>query len=278
MISVDASFYLTASIIILVLSLQLTHFWWNSGRDPGVTGWMVASWVFVAADSLFAAGTRTPLFWSRVMPATIVTAAHGLLLLGAQRVAGVKLRIGLVVAATAVHFVLLTDFLYWTTGHNNLRAATNRLFWAGFCAACAFCLKRGSRRYWASLNSPAVIFLVQSIFLTLRLFSAAYLEARGQQQRHPVLIFLDQTDVILFNGALFISLLLAFLHIRQDEVASAQVEVQTLTGLLPICAWCHKVRDDDGYWREITDYLTRRGQVTHGICRACTVRVGFEER
>jgi hypothetical protein len=169
----DATFYLTSVIVLLVLSLQLTHFWWSSNQDRTIAWWVAASWVFVAADTLFAVGTRTPLFWARVAPATLITGAHGMLLLGAQRAAGMKLRFRLVVAAMAVHFALLTYFLYWSTGYNNLRAASNRVFWAGFCLACFFCLRRASRYYWASLNSPAVIFLLQSGFLTLRLLSAA---------------------------------------------------------------------------------------------------------
>jgi hypothetical protein len=95
-------------------------------------------------------------------------------------------------------------------------------------------------------------------------------------QRRPVLIFLDQVDVVLFNSALFISLLLAFLHLRQEAIASTQVEMQTLSGLLPICAWCKKVRDDDGYWREIADYFDRKGKLTHGICRSCDARMRGE--
>jgi hypothetical protein len=275
-ISSDATFYLTSVIVLLVLSLQLTHFWWNSDRDQTMTWWMAASWVFVAADSLFAAGTLTPPFWARVVPATLITGAHGLLFLGAQRAGGMKLRFGLVVAATAVHFAILVNFFYWMQGHNYLRAASNRVFWAGFCLACFFCLRRASRHYWASLNSPAMIFLMQSVFLTLRLLVSAYLESRGLEQRRPALIFLDQVDVVLFNGALFISLLLAFLHIRQDAIASAQVEMQTLSGLLPVCAWCKKVRDDDGYWREIADYFNRRGRITHGICRSCAIQMDVE--
>jgi hypothetical protein len=272
----DATFYLTSVIVLLVLSLQLTHFWWKNSRDRTITWWMAASWVFVMADSLFAAGPWTTPFWSRVVPATLITVAHGFLLLGAQRAGGLRLRFRLVVAAAAVHFALLADFLYWATGHNDLRAASNRVFWAGFCFACFLCLRKASRHYWASLNSPAAIFLLQSVFLTLRLLAAFYLEIRGLEQRRPALIFLDQVDVVLFNGALFISLLLAFLRITQEAITSAQVEMQTLSGLLPVCAWCKKVRDDDGYWREIADYFNRRGKITHGVCRSCAAEMGVE--
>ena len=47
--------------------------------------------------------------------------------------------------------------------------------------------------------------------------------------------------------------------------------IKTLSGLLPICAACKKVRDDSGYWNRIEDYVRDRSQAefTHGICPDC---------
>ena len=72
--------------------------------------------------------------------------------------------------------------------------------------------------------------------------------------------------------ALFVSLLIAHLQLRNEELGRALVEVKTLSGLLPICAWCHKVRDDDGYWQQLEEYFVSHSQVkfTHGICGDCT--------
>jgi len=48
-------------------------------------------------------------------------------------------------------------------------------------------------------------------------------------------------------------------------------EIKILSGLLPICAWCKKVRDDQGYWTQIEAYISSRSQATfsHGICPDC---------
>jgi PAS domain S-box-containing protein len=55
------------------------------------------------------------------------------------------------------------------------------------------------------------------------------------------------------------------------ELRQALAEVKTLSGLLPMCAWCHKVRDDAGYWDLLESYLRRHtdAKVTHGICDDC---------
>ena len=55
------------------------------------------------------------------------------------------------------------------------------------------------------------------------------------------------------------------------ELRQALYEVKTLTGLLPICAWCKKIRMDDGYWTQIETYVVQHSdaEFTHGICPDC---------
>jgi len=55
------------------------------------------------------------------------------------------------------------------------------------------------------------------------------------------------------------------------ELQNALHRVRTLEDLLPICASCRNVRDDEGYWRRIDEYLYSRAgvQFTHGLCPAC---------
>jgi hypothetical protein len=47
--------------------------------------------------------------------------------------------------------------------------------------------------------------------------------------------------------------------------------LQTLSGLLPLCASCKKIRDDGGYWTQIELYVRDHSQVefSHGICPDC---------
>jgi len=44
-----------------------------------------------------------------------------------------------------------------------------------------------------------------------------------------------------------------------------------LEGLLPICAWCKKIRDEPGYWREVEEFISAHANVsfTHGVCPRC---------
>ncbi|MCH8864958.1 MAG: PAS domain S-box protein [Chloroflexi bacterium] len=59
-----------------------------------------------------------------------------------------------------------------------------------------------------------------------------------------------------------------------QELTKTLQEVKTLSGLLPICAWCKKFRDDEGYWKSVEEYLGERtgAEFTHGICPECAAK------
>jgi PAS domain S-box-containing protein len=55
------------------------------------------------------------------------------------------------------------------------------------------------------------------------------------------------------------------------ELRDALAHIKTLKGLIPICAWCKKIRDDRGYWKAVEEYIKERtgADFTHGICPDC---------
>ena len=66
-----------------------------------------------------------------------------------------------------------------------------------------------------------------------------------------------------------------------SELQEALARVKTLSGLLPICSHCKKIRDDQGYWLQVEEYLQDRSEAefTHGICPQCLdLHYGFMRR
>jgi hypothetical protein len=57
----------------------------------------------------------------------------------------------------------------------------------------------------------------------------------------------------------------------QRRVDEAMAQVKILSGLLPICSSCKKIRDDKGYWNQIEIYLKRYSDIefSHGVCPDC---------
>jgi len=64
-----------------------------------------------------------------------------------------------------------------------------------------------------------------------------------------------------------------------DQLRDALTHVKKLQGMLPICASCKKVRDDDGYWQQIESYISEHSdaKITHGICPECMIKLYGEE-
>ena len=56
-----------------------------------------------------------------------------------------------------------------------------------------------------------------------------------------------------------------------DQLQKAIHEIKTLRGILPICSFCKKIRDDKGYWNQIETYLSEHSDadLSHGICPDC---------
>jgi hypothetical protein len=81
-------------------------------------------------------------------------------------------------------------------------------------------------------------------------------EAKGQLERLERLVR-ERTSVLEKTNA---------------ELTQALGNIQTLSGLIPICAGCKKIRDDRGYWDQVESYIAKHSDAkfTHGICPECS--------
>lgn len=98
-------------------------------------------------------------------------------------------------------------------------------------------------------RSSGMVFVMAVVLLCAVLLTAVratkYLAAREKAER-------DREQVIL-------------------ELQTALGEIKRLSGLLPICSSCKKIRDDRGYWSQIETYISEHSeaQFSHGICPDC---------
>ncbi len=60
-----------------------------------------------------------------------------------------------------------------------------------------------------------------------------------------------------------------------EKLQNALASVKTLTGLLPMCASCKKIRDDQGYWTQVDRYISEHtdADFTHGLCPECVKKL-----
>jgi hypothetical protein len=153
-------------------------------------------------------------------------------------------------------------------------------------------------RFPQLLQAPAYIlpFLLWPVFRfgpgagSLATFVVGFLALwHASQAEGPLANFTDADIVLRTQGGIAIAgssvLLLASVVAERKRVAHerdlllaelghALAEIKTLEGFIPICAWCHKVRDDEGFWQQLEKYLGERTDATfsHSICPACVAR------
>lgn len=107
-----------------------------------------------------------------------------------------------------------------------------------------------------------VTFLFLQAFLISKKFSQAFYAA---EQNARELEELNQ------NLEAIVAKRTEDLSIRNRELEEALQEVKTLSGLLPICAHCKKIKDDNGYWERIEEYFEAHADIdfSHGLCPEC---------
>jgi len=230
--------------------------------------WPNFLWIGFRANSLFISA----------MTASFI--AFAMSYLDARRHMPWLYRLGLLfLCVNAAHLVytIATDTL--------LRIILNRLLVA---AAFAMVLALGIQGV-RNGSSAARFFLVQWGWFILGgillLLLNMYVLPAGWVLRVPIVNILFSISILLWSldiiGRVKVRaeeqrrLLEAQVRERTQELEQALVEVKTLSGLLPICSSCKNIRDDNGYWNSVEQYLTRHtdADFTHGICPSCYDRL-----
>jgi hypothetical protein len=81
-------------------------------------------------------------------------------------------------------------------------------------------------------------------------------------------------QVAAINLGIRVSMLCAFAFLVA-HAAGQRRRIAALEGLLPVCAWCKRIRDEHDVWQPLDTYLSRRAELslTHGICPDCMGKV-----
>ena len=103
--------------------------------------------------------------------------------------------------------------------------------------------------------------IITIIFSTIAATSAAYFFLNKQRKLHTKLQE-QHKDAIIIQRDLVDTV---------KELKEALENVKTLSGLLPICSSCKKIRDDKGNWKQMEDYIKvhTKAAFSHGLCPDC---------
>ncbi len=153
-------------------------------------------------------------------------------------------------------------------------------------------------RFYVAVSTIVLIIMICIGAAATRLFFASLASAQGEQTISLVMLRRVLREAIIFLGlyaVVFMSSVFVFAttlgnrverHLRDIaerqraqeerdklilELQDALSKVKQLSGLLPICANCKKIRDDRGYWNQIEHYLRvhSEAEFSHGLCPEC---------
>jgi hypothetical protein len=267
--SQEAVVYTVNLIIGLILAAVMSQHWRLEAGGLSLRYWIIAAWVLTGADLLFALRGAIDLPLVRALPTVAVTAGHALLLLATQQVTGREPMRRVAGGIVGVHALLLVGYMV-VPDMTGWRTITNGIIWGGLAMWAAAMLWESPEPLTRMLKVPSIVLAAQGGFHAMRITLATQALVEPGSGLASLVQLLGDLEVSLFMVSLFVSVLVAFLRQSNAELKSALDNVRQLSAMLPVCAWCNKVRDDDGYWQRIEQYLaTHKVSVTHSLCESC---------
>lgn len=264
-------------IIGAILAGVMSRHWRRVPTGSALHYWIVAAWTLTVADLLFVLRATFPYEATRMIPTLMVTVGQLVLIFAAQRTTGRQTSMRSAVLIFSLHllfqigFIVMPQFVAW-------RSVGNAVVWSGLSFSAAWFLSRRVGPQRSIMQLPALVLAAHGLFHLVRLSLATRSAAQSSGGSSPLLQLVGDLEVSLFMVALFVSVLVAFLEQRNRELGAAIEDVRQLSSMLPLCAWCKNVRDDDGYWTQIEAYLaSHHVNVTHSICEDCAAK-HFEGR
>lgn len=128
--------------------------------------------------------------------------------------------------------------------------------------------------YWVYSSTVVLYYLIPlrwAIGSNIAMLSGVFAIYSNQEIESVQLASLLITIGLTNMFSLFFSQLTEQAILDRIELKAAQREVEALRELLPICANCHRIRDEEGNWHQLESYLTetRGTRFSHGVCPTC---------
>ena len=119
-----------------------------------------------------------------------------------------------------------------------------------------------------------ILFLAAMFFLMATRQILTFLIWTGTIEKSEIARTLSELPgfVVTFLSLLSIIYLGLILSGKSQLIQEQKKSINTLQNLLPICSKCKKIRDDEGYWKEIDSYIESHtdSKFSHGLCEECS--------
>lgn len=268
---------LFSGLISFVLCFCMLFIFISRKTYKGFLFWVIASFLNALGLMLLSLRSYLPDFITIVTANTLIISSAGLIAYGLEVFYGDKGKKQYYISASIMIFISLIYFTY-RDPDVNARIVIISSVWSLLFSYCLYIIYRRTLRQYKEKNlllSGSLIFLI--IANLYRIFPTVFYEGK-------IIDFMDASVIqgilleINLLAHIFITTGLIVLNFQRVEYDLNTVlrEIKTLRGIIPICANCKKIRNDEGVWRQLESYIEEHSEVeffSHGICPECTKKL-----
>ena len=149
---------------------------------------------------------------------------------------------------------------------------TVALFWLFFMPLLIFFIMESTE----AMVSAIIFFCITSMLLVYPSLFGSFNYGEKMAFRFLISLFFIMLIAYLLESSRYrFSMLLKKanneLSSQNNKLEKALFKIKTMSGLLPICSHCKKIRDDNGYWNQIEAYIEdhSEAELSHSICQEC---------
>jgi len=265
-----------SALVSAVLGLSMAYIYVARKTYPGFGSWLCGVSFHTAGMLLLALRGHIPDVLSVVAANLFIALYLVLLTRGATAFVGGRQRTGVQVISMAFLLGASSYFTYVIPSVSSRIVIFSSVMipygiWVGWIIIRRVPVLLRSMNWFLTVAVVAfVCWLIARIVLTL-LFERAMDELMSPS-------FVQGVSFVVFAGLNVLCILglitLNFQRVEDDLLRSVD-EIKTLRGIIPICSSCKKIRDDQGYWKQLEAYMRDHADITfsHGICPECTEKL-----
>lgn len=272
--SFEISAYANAFIMI-VIGLAMVAVYLTRTTYPGFPEWIAAPFVGAAGVVLLALRGSLSLLVTVLLANTLILIGIALVYDGLCVFAGRKRNKWIHVSAALVFFPAMV-YLTYVVPSLRMRTAVITITVIIYCASSLDVILRRIRSQFGTNLLFEIGFSVELIWNVVRTI-AIFATGRSAGPATLESTFVIITMLLSITTNLFVLVGLSVLNFQRTEreLLTSRSELSTLRGIIPICASCKRIRDDEGYWNAVESYISKHTQAefSHSICPDCRAKL-----
>jgi hypothetical protein len=271
-----ATLFILTALVDAGLAVIMAYVYRTERTYPGFRDWVLAATLQASGLVLLTTRPFVPLVFSALMAGALLVAAADRIWRGLQRFAGEPGRRSTdAVVVYALAGITFAYFLFWhpSTGQRILVFSVATAY--PLARAALFCIRRFPEPFRTDGRFLGGL-LAALVLIDLARGAAAWWQP---QAGADLLVRGSAESIMTMVGAAVLLLVVVMFpvlngrRLRLDlEAASAQV--RQLEGIIPICMYCKKIRDDRQAWHALDEYVASHSgaRFSHGVCPDCMER------